>query len=152
MEGTHNGIDRPESPRQSGALVGSRFARDRGGGRCRPGNGAGVQQRCIATIGGGAVRAGEHAAGLVPISKDALEGAAYAVGLARIYARVGEADRALDLLEELLSIPSWVSVPFLRLNPVWGPPARSPPVSGDPGEVRVKRSDGLLSWTPWSDG
>jgi len=68
-----------------------------------------------------AMRAGERAAALVPISKDMEEGTGQAIELAKIYASVGEADKALDLIEELLSIPSWLSVGLLRLDPVWDP-------------------------------
>jgi hypothetical protein len=34
---------------------------------------------------------------------------------------VDEYDAAIDLLDYLLSIPSWVSVPQLRLHPMWDP-------------------------------
>lgn len=62
---------------------------------------------------------GEHAVELVPISKDAVVGAGEAIWLATIYARVGETEKALDLIEELLSIPSRLSVGWLRLEPAW---------------------------------
>jgi serine/threonine-protein kinase len=68
-----------------------------------------------------AMRAGESAVELMPISKDAEEGSFQSIELAKIYARVGEADKALDLIEELLSIPCWLSVGLLRLDPVWDP-------------------------------
>jgi len=68
-----------------------------------------------------AVRVGEHAAELMPISKDALEGPRQVIELAKIYARVGQHDKAMDLIEELLAIPSWLSVGLLRLDPVWDP-------------------------------
>jgi len=68
-----------------------------------------------------AVRAGEHAAELRPISGDPLEGAEVATELAQIYTRVGETDKALDLIDELLSIPCDLSVGLLRLDPVWDP-------------------------------
>ena len=68
-----------------------------------------------------AVRAGEQAVELAPISIDALEGADQAIELAKIYSRVGEADKALDLIDELLSIPCDLSVGLLRLDPVWDP-------------------------------
>ena len=67
------------------------------------------------------MRAGEHAAELMPIAKDALDGSDQAIELAKIYARVGEDEMALDLIEELLSIPSFLSVGLLRLDPVWDP-------------------------------
>jgi len=68
-----------------------------------------------------AVQAGEHAVELMPISKDALIGPIQVMELAKIYARVGDADRALDRIEELLSIPCDFSVGLLRLDPVWDP-------------------------------
>jgi hypothetical protein len=34
---------------------------------------------------------------------------------------VGDYDAAIDLPDYLLSIPSWVSVPYLRLHPIWDP-------------------------------
>jgi hypothetical protein len=34
---------------------------------------------------------------------------------------VGEFDAAIDQLEFLLSIPSEVSIPLLRLDPTWAP-------------------------------
>jgi serine/threonine-protein kinase len=68
-----------------------------------------------------AVRAGEHAVELMPISKDALEGGVQAIELAKIYARVGQHDKALDLIDKLLSIPCSLSVGLLRLDPVWDP-------------------------------
>ena len=68
-----------------------------------------------------AVRAGEHAVELIPISKDALDGSDQAIELAKIYSRVGEADKALNLIDELLSIPCELSVGLLRLDPVWDP-------------------------------
>jgi len=67
------------------------------------------------------MRAGEHAAELMPISKDSLVGPNLAIELAKIYSLVGETDKALDLVEELLSIPSLLSVGLLRLDPVRDP-------------------------------
>ena len=43
------------------------------------------------------------------------------IELAKIYTRVGETDKALDLIDELLSIPCDLSVGLLRLDPVWDP-------------------------------
>jgi len=68
-----------------------------------------------------AVRAGEQGADLLPISEDAWEGTFQAMELTKIYTRVGQHDKALDLIEELLSIPSHLSVGLLRLDPVWDP-------------------------------
>jgi serine/threonine-protein kinase len=41
--------------------------------------------------------------------------------LAFIYVMVGEHDTALDQLEYLLSIPSLVSAPILKIDPQWDP-------------------------------
>jgi TolB-like protein/DNA-binding SARP family transcriptional activator len=68
-----------------------------------------------------AVRACEHAAALIPISKDAADGPDQHIEIAKIYARVGETDKALDLIDKLLSIPCDLSVGLLRLDPVWDP-------------------------------
>jgi len=68
-----------------------------------------------------AVVAGEHAVELIPTSKDALVGPNQAIELAKIYTQVGETDKALDLIDELLSIPCDLSVGLLRLDPVWDP-------------------------------
>jgi len=68
-----------------------------------------------------AIRAGEHAVELMPISKDVEVGGIQAIGLAGIYTRVGETNKALDLIEDMLSIPSPLSVGLLHLDPVWDP-------------------------------
>jgi hypothetical protein len=58
---------------------------------------------------------------LQPISTDAYSGPNQVETLARIYVLVGDYDAALDKIEYLLSIPSWLSVPVLRLDPDWDP-------------------------------
>ena len=55
-----------------------------------------------------AVREGQRAAELMPESKDAFDGAIVSCFLALIYARVGENDRALFLIERLLKTPGAV--------------------------------------------
>jgi serine/threonine-protein kinase len=68
-----------------------------------------------------AVREGQLAVELMPISKDAYTAPTYLRGLAHIHTMVGNYDEAIDLLDYLLSIPSWVTVPNLRLHPMWDP-------------------------------
>ncbi len=68
-----------------------------------------------------AVREGELAIQLLPMSKEAWRGAWRVEDLARIYAMVGEYDAAIDRLESLLAVPSNTSVPMLRIDPVWDP-------------------------------
>ncbi len=74
-----------------------------------------------------AIKEGNHAAELNPVSKDAALGPPYVLNLARIYVLVGEYEQALNQLEYLLSIPSaefiwqFVSIPLLHLDPLWDP-------------------------------
>jgi serine/threonine-protein kinase len=68
-----------------------------------------------------AIREGELAVELLPMSKEALRGAYRVEDLARIYTTVGEYDAAIDQLETLLAVPSPLSVPMLRIEPIWNP-------------------------------
>jgi len=74
-----------------------------------------------------AIQEGNRATELNPVSKDAALGPPYILNLARIYAVIGEYEKAIDSLEYLLSIPSseflWqvISIPLLRLDPQWDP-------------------------------
>jgi len=68
-----------------------------------------------------AIREGRRAVELMPVSKDALTGATYLRQLAQTYTMVGEYDLAIDQLEYLLTIPSDVSVHWLKRGPTWKP-------------------------------
>jgi len=70
-----------------------------------------------------AIREGELAVELLPVSKDASRGPEHVSNLAVIYAWSGEHDLALDRIEYLLSIPAgfYTSVPYLRIDPLWDP-------------------------------
>jgi tetratricopeptide (TPR) repeat protein len=68
-----------------------------------------------------AILEGKRAVELYPVSKDTLAGTRPVIDLALTYTMVGEHDAALDRIEYLLSIPSLVSVPLLRLDPRWAP-------------------------------
>src|SRR5437016_1958495 len=68
-----------------------------------------------------AIRLGQDGAQLVPVSRDALAGPPAVLDLVEIYVRTGEYDAALDQLEYLLSIPSPVSLPLLRGDPLYAP-------------------------------
>ncbi len=70
---------------------------------------------------GVAIREAETAVELYPVSKDAQRGPSMVRDLAAIYVMVGEYEPALDKIEYLLSIPSWLSVPMLRIDPTWDP-------------------------------
>ena len=67
-----------------------------------------------------AVRAGQHACELLPITKDAWIGPSYVAQLAVIYAWVGEKDLAIDKLEEARQ-GDGVPYGVLKLDPRWDP-------------------------------
>jgi tetratricopeptide (TPR) repeat protein len=68
-----------------------------------------------------ALRVAHQAANSLPIERDALNGASFAVGLAQIQAHTGETREAVEALRRLLSIPAgWsVSLKRLQIDPVW---------------------------------
>lgn len=68
-----------------------------------------------------AIREGELAVEMCPVSKDAMRGPHRVEDLARIYVMVGDFNAAIDQIEELLSIPSELSIPLLQLDPAWAP-------------------------------
>jgi serine/threonine-protein kinase len=73
-----------------------------------------------------AIREGRRAVELVPVSKNAIEGALLIRYLAVIYAWTGEKDRALERLDEAAKLPSYLSYGELLLHPRWDP------LRGDP--------------------
>ena len=68
-----------------------------------------------------AIREGELATDLLPVSKEAWRGTFRIEDLARIYVMVGEFDAAIEKLEFLLDVPSELSVPLLQIDPAWDP-------------------------------
>jgi serine/threonine-protein kinase len=63
---------------------------------------------------------------LVPESKDAFGGPEIAAGVAEVHAILGDNGRAIEILDGLLSRPSGVTVPGLKINPVWDPLRNDP--------------------------
>jgi hypothetical protein len=68
-----------------------------------------------------AIREGKRGVELLPISRDAINGAYLQHYLARIYILVGEPELALDALEPLLRIPYYLSPGWLRIDPNFAP-------------------------------
>ena len=66
-----------------------------------------------------AVSAAERAVEFLPVSKDASVGPVYMLNLAEVLTVVGEHDQAINYLEDLLAIPSRVSVAKLQVDPIW---------------------------------
>jgi non-specific serine/threonine protein kinase len=73
-----------------------------------------------------AIIEGIRATELLPITKEAWRGFTRELDLAKIYTMVGEYDLAIDKLEYLLSIPGELSVPYIKLDPVWQPLLKIP--------------------------
>jgi serine/threonine-protein kinase len=82
-----------------------------------------------------AIREGKRSTELLPISREAYRGSINLLQLAKIYAMVGEPDSAIALLSQLLKVPSLVSVPWLRIEPVWQP------LRGNPRFEALLKSD-----------
>ena len=69
-----------------------------------------------------AIREGERAVELTPVSKNAIEGATLVRYLAVIYAWAGEKDRAIQRLAQTTEEPgSHISYGYLKLHPLWDP-------------------------------
>jgi serine/threonine-protein kinase len=66
-----------------------------------------------------AIRAAREAVRIVQSSGDATWGPDAVTTAAEVYAMFGEDEAALEHLEMVLSTPSHVSVPLVRVNPVW---------------------------------
>jgi TolB-like protein/Flp pilus assembly protein TadD len=66
-----------------------------------------------------AIAEGLRATELLPESVDAFDGPKLTEALAEVYCIVGEQDKAIDLLDHLLSRPSFVTVATLKTMPMW---------------------------------
>jgi len=66
-----------------------------------------------------AIREGKRAVELRPLTEDRFHNWRCLMNLAEIYMLVGEYDLAIDQLEFLLSIPSEISIPLLKIDPTW---------------------------------
>jgi TolB-like protein/Tfp pilus assembly protein PilF len=68
----------------------------------------------------------QRATDLRPESKDAFGGPEITAGAAEVYAILGENDRAIEILDGLLSRPSAITVEGLKINPIWDSLRRDP--------------------------
>jgi tetratricopeptide (TPR) repeat protein len=73
-----------------------------------------------------AIKEGKRAVELLPESQDAFDGPEATAALAQIYAWTGERDQAFSLLDHLLITPNGITVPVLKLDPVWDPLRKDP--------------------------
>ncbi|PYI62146.1 MAG: hypothetical protein DMF07_14355 [Verrucomicrobia bacterium] len=72
----------------------------------------------------------QRATELLPETKDAFGGPEVMAGVAEVYAILGESDRAIEILDRLLSRPSGVTTQALKINPIWDPLRRDPRFQG----------------------
>jgi TolB-like protein/Tfp pilus assembly protein PilF len=81
-----------------------------------------------------AVQEAQHAIDLMPLSKDIYDGALVLEGLAQVYTWSGDHDRAIELLQKLVTIPSYINYARLKLHPLWSP------LRGDPRFEKIVNS------------
>jgi serine/threonine-protein kinase len=73
-----------------------------------------------------AINEGKRAVELLPESADAFDASLMTASLAVIYTWVGEHDEAFRLLDHLLQTPNLLTIPVLKLDPVWDPLREDP--------------------------
>jgi TolB-like protein/Tfp pilus assembly protein PilF len=81
-----------------------------------------------------AIQEAKHAVDLMPVSKDIYDGALVLEGLAQVYTWTNERDRAIELLQKLVAMPSYVNYARLKLLPMWNP------LRGDPRFEKIVNS------------
>jgi TolB-like protein/Tfp pilus assembly protein PilF len=81
-----------------------------------------------------AIQEAQHAVDLMPVSKDIYDGALVLEGLAQVYTWTNEPDRAIELLQKLVEMPSYVNYARLKLHPMWNP------LRGDPRFEKIVNS------------
>jgi TolB-like protein/Tfp pilus assembly protein PilF len=81
-----------------------------------------------------AIREAQHAIDLMPVSKDIYDGALVLEGLAQVYTWSGDRDRAIELVQKLLTMPGYTNYGRLKLHPLWSP------LRGDPRYEKIVAS------------
>jgi TolB-like protein/Tfp pilus assembly protein PilF len=81
-----------------------------------------------------AIQEAKHAVDLMPVSKDVYDGALVLEGLAQVYTSTNDPDRAIELLQKLVAMPSYVNYARLKLHPMWNP------LRGDPRFEKIVNS------------
>src|SRR5436190_14080941 len=84
-----------------------------------------------------AIREAEHAIELMPTSKDLYDGVLVLEGLAQVYTWSGDRDRAIELVQKLVTMPGYINYGRLKFHPLWAP------LRNDPRIQKI-----LDSWVP----
>jgi len=80
----------------------------------------------------------QRATEIVPEGKDAFGGPEIMTGVAEVYATLGDKDRAIEILDGLLSRPSPLTAQVLKVNPIWDPLRSDPRFQGLIGKYGAK--------------
>ena len=81
-----------------------------------------------------AIQEAQHAIDLMPVSRDIYDGALVLEGLAQVYTWTGDRDRAIGLVEKLVSMPGYTNYARLKMHPLWAP------LRGDPRFEKIVNS------------
>jgi TolB-like protein/Tfp pilus assembly protein PilF len=81
-----------------------------------------------------AIQEAKHAVDLMPVSKDVYDGALVLEGLAQVYTWSNEPDRAIELLQNLVTKPGYTNYARLKLYPMWNS------LRGDPRFEKIVNS------------
>jgi TolB-like protein/Tfp pilus assembly protein PilF len=81
-----------------------------------------------------AIQEAQHAVDLMPVSKDIYDGALVLEGLAQVYTWTNERDRAIEVLQKLVTMPGYTRYTRLKLHPMWNP------LRGDPRFEKIVNS------------
>jgi len=78
---------------------------------------------CYAALGmtTEALSAAQRAVELMPLERDAFDGAEGVANLAQVYCMTGEPSRAAEQLEVLLARPGRLTTMWVHLDPAWDP-------------------------------
>ena len=88
-----------------------------------------------------ALREGRRACELLPIAKDGVDGPAFAINLAQIYAWTGNKDLAIEQIAAVERSPNYLTYGMLKLHPQWDD------LRGDPRFEQIVASQAPgLSW------
>jgi len=68
-----------------------------------------------------AVAEAKRAVELMPMSRDAYDAPLVQQGLAQVYAWTGEKDAAIQVVQQIVAVPSYLSYGYLRYDPQWQP-------------------------------
>jgi TolB-like protein len=81
-----------------------------------------------------AIKEAKRAVELMPMSRDAYDAPLVQQGLAQAYAWTGEKDAAIQVVQQIVAVPSYLSYGYLRYDPQWQP------LRGDPRFEKIVSS------------